>query len=127
MKNSTCVALVLNVAGTFVLAATGDVLAQVGAGATPGTPSMETGKSGSGSQSMGMAQVPAGIGERGTGQTQSTLERSGGEQKRSSTGITQEPSGIGERGTGQTQSTLERAGGEQSRMPQAMAPMPPGE
>jgi hypothetical protein len=27
---------------------------------------------------QGMAQVPAGIGERGTGQTQSTLERSGG-------------------------------------------------
>jgi hypothetical protein len=43
-------------------------------------PDSATKRSEGGQQSrsfQGMAQVPAGIGERGTGQTQSTLERSG--------------------------------------------------
>ena len=57
---------------------------------------------------------PAGIGERGTGQTQSTLERSGGAQSRSSQDVSPEPAGIDEKSTGQTQSTMERSGSEQS-------------
>jgi hypothetical protein len=51
-----------------------------------------------------MASEPAGIGEKGTGQTQSTMERSGSPM----------PSGVGEEGTGQTQSTAERSGGQGS-------------
>lgn len=57
---------------------------------------------------------PAGIGEKGTGQTQSTLERSGGAQSKSSQDMSSEPTGIGEKGTGQTQSTMERSGSGQS-------------
>ena len=62
-------------------------------------------QSGTGS---GMRSEPAGIGEKGTGQTQSTLERSGGTQSRGSQGMTSEPSGVGEKGTGQTKSAMER-------------------
>lgn len=153
MKNAICTTLVFIVTGVFVFAIAGDVLAQAGTEADSGTPGMKSGRPGptididkepganrgnalSGdspdsihrsSQGMGMAQVPAGIGERGTGQTQSTLERSGGGQSRSSQGMTSDiPAGTGERGTGQTPST-ERSGNEQGRVPQAMAPMPPSE
>ena len=49
--------------------------------------------------SQGLGSEPAGIGERGTGQTQSTLERSGAAGQK---GMTSEPAGIGEKGTGQT-------------------------
>jgi hypothetical protein len=65
--------------------------------------------------SQGLASEPAGIGERGTGQTQSTLERSGAPAQKG--GMTSEPAGIGEKGTGQTQSTMERSGQTGSSMP----------
>src|SRR5688572_27902467 len=99
--------------GAFVVAAAclfpGDVLAQSGSG-SPGSGSAGSDVR-SGMTSQGLASEPAGIGERGTGQTQSTLERSGGA---ASKGMTSEPPGIGERGTGQTQSGMERSGLEPS-------------
>lgn len=70
---------------------------------------------GSGMTSQGLASEPAGIGERGTGQTQSTLERSDAQVQKG--GMTSEPAGIGEKGTGQTQSTMERSGQSGSSMP----------
>jgi hypothetical protein len=48
---------------------------------------------------------PAGIGEKGTGQMQGTMER----QQSRSQGVTSEPAGIGEQGTGQTEPTAERS------------------
>jgi hypothetical protein len=72
----------------------------------------------SGMTSQGLASEPAGIGERGTGQMQSTLDRSGvPAQKGMSSGQppseqSQKPSGAGEQGTGQTQSTAEHSGGQ---------------
>lgn len=78
----------------------------------PGTTLAE---SGSGMTSQGLASEPAGIGERGTGQTQSTLERSGAPAQKG--GMTSEPAGMGEKGTGQTQSTMERSGQSGSPMP----------
>jgi hypothetical protein len=74
----------------------------------------------SGMTSQGLASEPAGIGERGTGQTQSTLERSGVPPQKSmsseaaGTAETQTskeqpdsstPSGVGEKGAGQSQRT----------------------
>lgn len=94
MKTSTLGVFVI--AGTCLFAA-GNVLAESGSGMT----------------SQGLASEPAGIGERGTGQTQSTLERSGVPAQK---GMASEPAGIGEKGTGQTQSTMERSG----------SPMPSG-
>lgn len=73
-----------------------------------------SGGMGQGRSQQGIAEAPPGIGEQGAGQTESTMERSGGEQSRSFQGMAQVPSGIGERGTGQTQSTLERSGGGSS-------------
>jgi len=152
MNKSTFGAFVLMFAGASFVAPAGEALAQ--GGTTPQSPSMSGARSGSAIDSdqgtgarrdphsgtmvpdpgqsrsfEGMAQVPAGIGERGTGQTQSTLERSGGGQSRSSQGKASDMSaGIGERGTGETQSTQEqRSGGEQSRSPQGMASVPPAE
>ena len=80
-------------------------------------------ESGSGMTSQGLASEPAGIGERGTGQTQSTLERSGDPAQK---GMTSEPAGIGEKGTGQTESTMDRSGLDQSRSAQSGSPMPSG-
>ena len=79
--------------------------------------------SGSGMTSQGLASEPAGIGERGTGQTQSTLERSGAPAQK---GMTSEPAGIGEKGTGQTESTTERSGLGQSESAQSGSSMPSG-
>lgn len=62
------------------------------AGSTPGT------------GTTGLSE-PAGIGEKGTGQTQGTMER----QQSRSPGVTSEPAGIGEQGTGQTEPTTERS------------------
>lgn len=72
----------------------------------------------SGMTSQGLASEPAGIGERGTGQTQSTLERSGVPAQKSmsseaaGTAETSKeqpgssmPSGVGEKGAGQSQRT----------------------
>jgi len=134
------------VAGVAFVAMAGDAFSQAGTGAGSGVPGL--GGSGSGSaidadkgtgtgtrrdphsgtvvpdagQSRGsqaIAEVPPGLGEKGTGQTQSTMERSGGEgsggDQGSSHGMAQIPSGIGERGTGQTESTMERSGGGKSR------------
>jgi hypothetical protein len=100
--------------GAFVFAgaclfATGTVVAQSGSGGQAGSGS--SGSSGSGMTSQGLASEPAGIGERGTGQTQSTLERSRAPGQR---GMTSEPAGIGEKGTGQTEGTMERSGLGQS-------------
>lgn len=135
--------LVMLVAGASVVALAGDALPQAGTGPGSGVPGLGGSDSGSGSAidankgtdagtrephsgtmvpepgqsrgSQGIAEVPPGIGEKGTGQIQSTMERSGGEQGRSSQGMmTQVPAGIGERGTGQTESTLERSGGGKS-------------
>lgn len=90
-------------------------------------------ESGSGMTSQGLASEPAGIGERGTGQTQSTLERSGVPAQKgmssdqAGTGQTQStmersgspmPSGVGEQGTGQMQSMEERSGGQGSAQSQ---------
>jgi hypothetical protein len=69
--------------------------------------------------SQGLASEPAGIGERGTGQMQSTLERSGVQGQK---GMTSEPAGIGEKGTGQTQSTLERSGEQGNAKSQSSSP-----
>lgn len=80
-------------------------------------------ESGSGMTSQGLASEPAGIGERGTGQTQSTLERSGAPAQG---GMTSEPAGIGEKGTGQTESTMDRSGLDQSRSAQSGSPMSSG-
>lgn len=80
-------------------------------------------ESGSGMTSQGLASEPAGIGERGTGQTQSTLERSGVTAQK---GMTSEPAGIGEKGTGQTQSTMERSGLGQSGTAQSGSSVPSG-
>lgn len=80
-------------------------------------------ESGSGMTSQGLASEPAGIGERGTGQTQSTLERSGAPAQR---GMSSEPAGIGEKGTGQTESTMERSGIGQSGSAQSGSSMPSG-
>lgn len=83
--------------GAALLVLAGAWSAQLGdnwarAGSTPGT-----GMSGS--------SEPAGIGEKGTGQTQGTMER----QQSRSPGVTSEPAGVGEQGTGQTEPTTERA------------------
>jgi hypothetical protein len=83
-------------------------------------------KTESGMTSQGLASEPAGIGEKGTGQTQSTLERSGGAQTKSAPGFATEPSGIGEKGTGQTQSTMERSSELQSRSSQGSTSEPSG-
>ena len=80
-------------------------------------------ESGSGMTSQGLASEPAGIGERGTGQTQSTLERSGAPAQK---GMTSEPAGIGEKGTGQTENTMERSGLGQSGSAQSGSSMPSG-
>ena len=108
--------------GAFVIAwaylfTTGSVLAESGnGGGSPGTASADSSMSGMTSQ--GLASEPAGIGERGTGQMQSTLDRSGvPAQKGMSSGQapseqSQKASGAGEQGTGQTQSTAERSGGQ---------------
>jgi hypothetical protein len=108
--------------GAFVIAwayliTTGSVLAEPGTGGgSPGTASADSSMSGMTSQ--GLASEPAGIGERGTGQMQSTLDRSGvPSQKGMSSNQapneqSQMPSGAGEQGTGQTQSTAERSGGQ---------------
>lgn len=109
--------------GAFVIVwahlfATGSVLAESGTGGgSAGTASADSSMSGMTSQ--GLASEPAGIGERGTGQMQSTLDRSGvPAQKGMSSGQapteqSQMPSGAGEEGgTGQTQSTAERSGGQ---------------
>lgn len=102
MKVSTFGAFVITGACLLV---TGAVVAQAESGAT------------SGMTSQGLASQPAGIGERGTGQTQSTLERSGGTAQQGTTSQPSGsplPSGVGEKGTGQTQSTTERSGAAQS-------------
>jgi hypothetical protein len=113
------------IAGTCLFA-TGSASAESATGeGSAGTGS--AGSSMSGMTSQGLASEPAGIGERGTGQMQSTLERSGvpaqkgmssgqtpnGQSQSASGGSSSEmPSGIGEQGTGQTQSTAERSGGQ---------------
>jgi hypothetical protein len=100
---------VLVVAGACLFA-TGTALAESGS-ATSGM---------SGMTSQGLASEPAGIGEKGTGQTQSTLERSGVPAQK---GMNSEPagqtqgtmeqagssmsSGVGEKGTGQTQGSAQ--------------------
>ena len=97
MKISTFGAFVITAACLLV---TGAVLAQAESGPT------------SGMTSQGLASEPAGIGERGTGQTQSTLERSGGTPQQGTTlqpSGSPLPSGVGEKGTGQTQSSTERS------------------
>ncbi len=118
------------VAGASVVAVAGDALPQAATGPGSGIPGLGGADSGSRSaidankgaevgQSRGserIAEVPPGIGEKGTGQNQSTMERSGGEQGTSTQGtIAQVPAGIGERGTGQTESSLERSGGGKGR------------
>lgn len=124
------------VAGASVVAVAGDALPQAGTGPGSATPGLGGSDSSSGpaidankgaeagmvpepGQSRGserIAEVPPGIGEKGTGQNQSTMERSGGEQGTSTQGtMAQVPAGIGERGTGQTESTLERSGVGKSR------------
>ena|SRR5215203_5620827 len=140
MTKSSSLALVFFAAASFIGAMAGGAVAQVGTGASSGassggTDSVVAGPDNSdpaqnhgSSQNMGMAQIPAGIGERGTGQTQSTLERSGMEQSRSTRGMASDtPAGIGEKGTGQTQSTQERSMGDQSRSTQGTASLPPAE
>ena len=113
--------------GAFVIAsaclfATGTAFAQSGSGGgSAGSGSAGSGTSGMTSQGLG--SEPAGIGERGTGQTQSTLERSGASGQK---GMTSEPAGIGEKGTGQTQSTMERSGLGQSGTAQSGSPLPSG-
>ncbi|HKT36216.1 MAG TPA: hypothetical protein VJR03_15420 [Nitrospira sp.] len=102
MKSSTFGAFVI--AGACVLAVS-PATAQSGPGGSAGSGSASSGMSGMTSQ--GLSSEPAGIGERGTGQTQNTLERSGTPGQK---GMTSEPAGIGEKGTGQTQSTTERSG-----------------
>lgn len=124
------------VAGASVVAVAGDALPQAGTGPGSAIPGLGGSDSSSGpaidankgagagmvpepGQSRGserIAEVPPGIGEKGTGQNQSTMERSGGEQGTSTQGtMAQVPAGIGERGTGQTESTLERSGVGKSR------------
>jgi hypothetical protein len=139
MRTSSSFALVFLAAASCIGAMAGGVVAQVGTGASSGAPSGGTdavvaGPGDSdpaqshGNSQMGMAQIPAGIGERGTGQTQSTLERSGMEQSRSPRGMASDtPAGIGEKGTGQTQSTQERSVGDQNRNAQGTASLPPAE
>lgn len=97
MKTSMFSAFVIAIACLF---STASALAQSGSGSGPR----------SGMTSQGLASEPAGIGEKGTGQTQSTLERSGGGAQDAQKGMTSEPAGIGEKGTGQTQNTMERSG-----------------
>ena len=125
------------VAGASVVAVAGDALPQAGTGPGAAIPGLGGSDSSSGpaidankgaeagtrvpepGQSRGserIAEVPPGMGEKGTGQNQSTMERSGGEQGTSTQGtMAQVPAGIGERGTGQTESTLERSGVGKSR------------
>jgi hypothetical protein len=108
MKTSMggCV-LALMVAGVSWAALVGEVFAQVGEGSSAGVPSLGMGGSGTASDSAkgtdsmrrdphsgtlitphsgerlggpGIAEQPAGIGEKGSGQTQTTRERSGGQQ-----------------------------------------------
>jgi hypothetical protein len=119
MKTSTFGVSVIVCASLFAI---GTASAQSGSGG---------GSVGSGMTSQGLASEPAGIGEKGTGQTQSTLERSGvpaqkgnSEQAGQTQGKSMEEagspmsSGIGEKGTGQTQSTVERSGGQGSSQTQ---------
>jgi hypothetical protein len=117
--------LAFAIAGTCLFA-TGSASAESAAGeGSAGTGS--AGSSMSGMTSQGLASEPPGIGERGTGQMQSTLERSGvpaqkgmssgqapnAPSKSASGGSGSElPSGVGEQGTGQMQSTAERSGGQ---------------
>src|SRR5215467_10558119 len=67
---------VLVVCGSSLLAI-GSALAQAGSAGSGAAGSGSESSSGSGMTSQGLASEPAGIGEKGTGQTQSTLERSG--------------------------------------------------
>jgi hypothetical protein len=68
------------------------------------------GSSMSGMTSQGLASEPAGIGERGTGQTQSTLERSGVPAKKGMS--------AGQAAAEETQSAAERSGGQDSAQSQ---------
>jgi hypothetical protein len=111
MKASTFGAYII--AGACLFVAAGSMAQSGSGGATPG----------SGMTSQGLASEPAGIGERGTGQTQSTLERSGGSAQQ---GMTSESAGIGEKGTGQTESTMERSGLGQSGSAKSGSSMPSG-
>ncbi|HEY6085345.1 MAG TPA: hypothetical protein VIU63_08095, partial [Nitrospira sp.] len=76
-----------------------------------------------GAGAQGMKSEPAGIGEKGTGQTQNTMDRQ--QSSMNSHGLASEPAGIGEKGTGQTESTTERSGGGQTRS-QGMKSEPAG-
>ena len=69
MSTSRFGALVLMIAGASFVAIDGNALAQSGKGSASGTVS--------GMTSQGLASEPSGIGEKGTGQTQSAMERSG--------------------------------------------------
>lgn len=111
MKTSTVGVLVVAFACLF---ATGTALAEPGSGEGSAASGM------SGMTSQGLASEPAGIGEKGTGQTQSTLERSGvpaqkgrnSEPAGQTEGTMEQagstmPSGVGEKGTGQTQGSAQ--------------------
>ena len=105
MKKSKFGLSVLMVAGAFCVAIAGSGLALA-------------------ESEPGMSSKPAGIGEKGTGQSQSSMERAGETQSRVSQGQPSVPAGIGEKGTGQTQSTLERSGGTQSKNVQGQGSEP---
>ena len=75
MKKTITGAWVLLGAGAICMAIAGNAFAQSGTGS--GTGSGSGSSAGSGMTSQGLASEPAGIGEKGTGQTQSTMERSG--------------------------------------------------
>jgi len=89
-------------------ALSGDAFAQAGTGPGSGVPGLGGSDSGSagtsgkrdphsgtvitpsqGQSSGGFAEQPSGIGERGSGQTKSTLERSGGQQSKDAPAVSQ--------------------------------------
>ena len=79
--------------------------------------------SNTGAGAQGMKSEPAGIGEKGTGQTQNSMDRQ--QSSVSAQGLTSEPAGIGEQGTGQTEATIERSPRAQTRS-QGMKSEPAG-
>ena len=111
MKTMMYGALAVFVAGVGCAAMSGDAFAQAGTGPGSGVPGLGGTDSGSagtsgkkdphsgtvvtpgqGQSSGGFAEQPAGIGEQGSGQTKSTLERSGGPQSKNSPAVSSDNS-----------------------------------
>ena len=119
------------VAAVGCAAMSGNAFAQAGTGPGSGVPGLGGTDSGSagtsgkrdphsgtvvppsqGQSSGGFAEQPAGIGEKGSGQTKSTLERSGGQQSKNSPAVS--PNNSKELSEGKTAQAMEEQTHQQS-------------